>query len=381
MRSRLWVKFAALLLFIAAVAMSSSIILRTFIMEEFKKYHEGEMEDRVYWVTADLEGAYEKYGSWNGEVIAEDTVWALMLGMETRIVDADGKVVMDSARALDTLPPLSKARVRGVTGIDRLEPDGSFLPYPLFLGGREIGRLEVRFLPFGKEELFIQRSNRFLLVSSLLTGGLTLVLSMLFASRLTGPIRKLVVAAEAIGQGNLKSRVEVRGKDEIARLSKSFNRMVQTLEIQESLRKKLCANAAHELRTPLAAIRCELEGMMDGLIPATREQLQSLHDETGRLTRIISGMEELIQAEASILTLKKQNIRLKPFLAAIAERYSTLFQNEGVKFRLLCKEEIMVAADPDRLAQIMVNLLGNAMKATEGGGTITVPFGRHVLAA
>lgn len=372
MRSRLWLKFAALLLLVAAVSLSSALILRTFIVREFTGYLEGEMEDRVYWVTADLEGAYERNGGWRAETLAEDAVWALLLGMETRVIDAGGSVVMDTARALETLPPLSRERVQAVSALEKAGRSADCVLYPLFLAGKEIGRLDVRFLPLGKEDLFIRRSNLFLLASSLLIGGLVVVLSIIFARRLTAPIRTLAEAAEAIGRGNLKTRVEARGSDELASLSRTFNRMAHTLELQESLRKKLCANAAHELRTPLAAMRGELEGMMDGLIPSGQDQLKSLHDETGRLTNVIAAMEELIQAEASVLSLNKQEIRLRPFLARIVERYGVLFREKGVELRLACEDQITAVADPERLSQILVNLLGNALKATEPGGSVSV---------
>ncbi len=372
MFSRLYIKCASLLLFVACVALSASLILRVFIINDFKNLREGEREVRVSWITADIEGTFNKYHGWNSPAMAEDAVWALLLRMETRVFNAQGKLMMDSAMALDSLPPLIKSRVLAVSDINQGKRVEGYVPYPLFWAGKEIGRLEVRFLPFRKEELFIRRTKRSLLVSSLLTGGLALILSIIFARKLTGPIRRLASAAEAISQGAMKTRVDVSGKDEIARLSLAFNSMAHALEIQESLRKRLTANAAHELRTPLAAMRGELEGMMDGLIPATREQLQSLHDETGKLTGIIAGMEELIQAEASVLSLKKEEIRLKPFLGAIVERYAAMFRNEGVEILLRCEEEATIIADPDRLSRVLVNLLGNALKATAAGGSVTV---------
>ena len=368
----LWIKFALLLLAVAFLGLTSSFVLRSFVIGEFRHFREGEVEDRVYWVSADLEGCYEKHGGWKRGVIAEDAVWALMLGMETRVVDGEGRVVMDTATALDSLPPLRKARVRSMSGLDGARHGGEFVPYPLFLAGKEIGRLEVRFLPFAKEEIFVQRSNRFLILSSLLVGGMAVVLSILFARRLTRPIRKLAAAAEAVGQGDLKARVDAGGEDEIADLSRTFNTMAKALEVNEALRRRLNANAAHELRTPLAAMRGELEGMLDGLIPNTREQHQSLLDETDRLTRIIAGMEELVQAEASILTLKKELISLRPFLDRMHERYTPLFRGGGITLRLAGAEQATATADPDRLSQVLVNLLGNALKVTPAGGRVTI---------
>ena len=370
------IKFLVLLLAVSLVALSAAFFLRELIIKDFREYREGEMEDRVYWVTADLEGTYEKYGGWKKDVIGEDTVWAYMLGMEVRIVDMDNTVVMDTDRAIKGLSPLTKKRIMSVTNLAALDRSVSFQAYPLFLAGREIGRLEVKFLLPGKEALFIRRSNRFLLLSLFVLGGLSVLLGIIFSRKLTNPIKRLTRAAQAIGEGDLKSRVAFSGKDEISNLSDMFNRMSRTLEIQESLRKKLISNVAHELRTPISAMRGEIEGVMDGLVPLDREQLQSLHEETGRLMKIVEGIEELSRAEASALTLKKQPVELRPFLKNILDRFAITLADKGVTTELVCAEGLVVNADPDRLGQIIINLLSNALRAVDKGGNIWISAGK-----
>lgn len=377
MRKSLWVRVCFLFLFVSAIALSSSLILRYLIVDDFRKYHKSEMEDRVYWVTTDLEGTFEKYSGWRENIIAEDVVWALLLGFETRVRNRDGSIVMGTERAINSLPLSTKQKVLTVSGFKPSGESGKFVSYPLFIGGKEIGLLEVKFLDPAKEELFARRSNRFLLISFFFLGGLAVGLSIIFSRKLTDPIKKLAAGADAIGQGNLGIRVDIKGEDELGRLAQTFNRMTETLEIQNSLRKKLCSNAAHELRTPLCAIRGELEGMMDGLIPTGREQLQSLYDETSRLTGILEGMEELLQAEASVLSLKKQTLQLQPFLHSIVDRYGTLFWGNGVALELESDDQGSVYADPDRLSQIIINLLGNALKATGAGGRVLIKTGKR----
>lgn len=375
MLKSLWIKFLILLLGVSIIALSSALVLRELMIKDFREYFEGEMEDRVYWVMADLEGTYEKYSGWIEDVISEDTIWALMLGLEIKIRDMNGMVVMDTEKAINTLSPLVKRRVMTLSEL-RAERDDRFFPYPLFLSGKEIGRLEVRFLRPRKENIFIERSNRLLLISLFALGGLAIFLSIVFSKKLTNPIKKLASAAKAISEGNLKSRVKISGSDEISRLSETFNRMSQNLEIQESLRKKLISNVTHEVRTPIGAIRGELEGMMDGLIPTDKEQLQSLYEETGRLKNILEGIEELTQAEASALTLRKQAIEFKPYLKNIIERFSKPFHDKGVAIELQCDDELMIDADPDRLSQIVINLLSNALKATGAGGRVWIKGGK-----
>src|SRR4030042_1170306 len=231
-----------------------AFILRELMIRDFRYYLEGEMEDKVYRVIANIEGAYEKYSGWKEDVLTEDAIWALMLGLEIKIKDLDGKVIIDAEKALNKLSPLMRRRIRAIAETELLGQKGDFSPYPLFLSGKEIGSLEVRFMRHEKEFVFIERSNKFLLLSLFAVGGAVILFSIVFSRKLTNPIKKLDSAAEAISVGDLKRRLEIPGSDEISRLSETFNRMAENLEKQESLRKKLISNVAHELRTPITAI-------------------------------------------------------------------------------------------------------------------------------
>jgi len=373
----LWIKFFLLLLSVSMFALSAAFFLRGLMIRDFRDYLEGEMEDRVYRVIANIEGAYEKYSEWKGDIIADDAIWALMLGLEVKIKDINGNVIMDTEKAVNKLSPLMQKRIIAISEMDTSEKEGDFIPYPLFLAGKEIGRLEVRFLLPEKELIFVERSNKFLLLSLFAVGGAAILFSIIFSSKLTKPIKKLESATKAISEGDLKRRVEVFGMDEISRLSETFNKMAQHLEKQESLRKKLISDVAHEIRTPVSAVRGEVEGMIDGLIPADKKHLQSLYEEINRLRNILEGIEDLSQAEASASWLRKQIIKLSPFLDNIVERFTKAFLDKDVAFEIHCDEELTLNADPDRLSQIIVNLLTNAIKATDRGGKIWIKAGKQ----
>ena len=376
MLKSLWIKFLILLLGVSIIALSSALVLRELMIKDFREYLEGELEDRVYWVMADIEGTYEKHSKWEKTTIAEDAVWALMLGLEIKIKDAEGNIVMDTEKAVSALSPLVKRRIMAVSNFTEKENPDAFQPYPLFLKGKEIGTLEVRFLRTGKESIFIKRSNRFLLFSLFALGGLAIVLSIIFSRKLTNPIKRLVSAAKAVSEGNLKSRVKISDKDEIGKLSETFNLMAKNLEVQESLRKKLISNIAHELRTPISAMRGELEGMVDGLITTDKGQLQSLYEETGRLKNLLDGIDELSQAQASALSLRKQHVELKQFLKNIIERFSKLFMDKNIALEFQCDNVLPLNADPDKLSQIVINLLSNALKATDKNGNVRLAAGK-----
>jgi two-component system sensor histidine kinase BaeS len=368
----LWIKLLLLLIVVVAVGLSSTLLLRELMVQDFREYLEGEREDRAYWVIASLESAYEKKGGWDREEIIDSTIWAFMMGMDLRLLDCEGRLLIDMEKALGSLPPLVQKRALVLAERWDMAEGEKRVPYALFLRGKQIGRLEVRFLSPRKESLFIRRSNEFLIVSLIALGGIALVLSVIFSRKLTRPIKELTRAASGISEGDLRSRVRPSSPDEIGDLSEAFNRMAEALMVQESLRKRLTANVAHELRTPISAVRGELEGMIDGLISPERENLQSLYAEIGRLRTILDGIEDLSQVEASTMSLRKQEVKLQPFLSAIVERYGRIFEDKGVSLELGCDESIAASADPDRLSQVMVNLLTNALKATGPGGHVRV---------
>jgi two-component system sensor histidine kinase BaeS len=365
-------KFLLLLLGVVVVALSGTIILRELMLRDFRAFLEGEIEDKVYWITADLEGTYERNGGWRSDAQVQDAIWALMLGFEMRLFGNDGRMIVDTDQAVRNVSPLVRKRLQALSEYRAAGRAGAFMPYPLFLSGNRIGTLEARALRPAKEGLFIERADRFLLLSIVIVGGLSILASLLFSRRLTRPINELAQAASAIGGGNYARRVVPSTLDEVGELSRTFNKMAEALETQESLRRKLIADVAHELRTPLAVIRGELEAMMDGMIPIDAKRLQSLHDESGRLTNLVEGIEELNRSEASAFSLNLQPLRLGPFLENIVDRFKPSFLEKGVTLGLSCAGDLQLLADPERMSQVIVNLLSNALRATEKGGRVSI---------
>jgi len=368
----LWLKFFILLLAVVTVALAAAFALRQLMIRDFREYSEGQLEDRVYWVIADLESSYEKSLAWSRDAIARDAVWALMMGFEVRLLDSRHSLVIDTEQSLKTLSPLSQKRLRAISQMNVKDKTGTFSSYPLFLNRQEIGSIEVRFLRPERDTIFVRRSDLFLVFTVIILGGAAFVLSVLFSRRLTNPLKRLAVAAEGIIEGNLQNRVMVSGRDEVARLSATFNKVTKFLETQEGLRKKLISNVAHEIRTPLTAMRGELAGMVDGLIPNDKEQLQSIYEETWRLEGFLEGIEELSRAQAGAMFLQRRSEKLRPLLENIKRTFDGVFLDKGVSLEIQCADELDVYADPERLSQIMVNLVSNALKATEECGKVTI---------
>ena len=279
----LWARFFILLLAVTLLGLSASFYLRHMMLSDFEQYMEGEMLDRVYLVTAALEGGYERRSGWNEDQVRKELIRALMMGMVTSVFDNSGRKLIDTAEAVEGLTPFMKRRVLSLVDMNNRTPSGDPVPFPLFLGGERIGILEVRFFSRDRADLFTRRSVKFLMIAFVLLGGLAVTASLVFSRKLTSPINKLEEQTRSIREGDYSKRADISDIQEIGSLSRSFNEMADDLQLLESLRRKLISNIAHELRTPLAAMTAELEAMADEILPLDMDRVRSLHEETTRL--------------------------------------------------------------------------------------------------
>ncbi len=373
MRFNLQRKLLFLLMLVITIALSSSLLLRNFVIRDFRAFGEGRMLDRFYQIQAVLEGRYECSGSWKKEQVSDDIVWAWLSGIELKLYDTEDRLVIDTEQAMASLSPVMKERVNASNS--RRPPavqNQEFQSYPLFLDGQEIGRLDVSLPTPPHEHFFIQSSNRFLAYIVLTLGLVAVILSILAARRISRPLQKLNLAAENLATGDPASRVDINSSDEIGQLSATFNRMAERLQSQEELRKQLVSNAAHELRTPLMIIKGELEGMIDGLLPTNKESLQSLHDEAGRLALILDSVDELTRAQTAQTNLNLQHIPLIPYLKQLLSRFSRQAEEQKVTINTEGDEELKAWIDPDQFVRIIINMVANALRAMQDGGRLDI---------
>ena len=169
--------------------------------------------------------------------------------------------------------------------------------------------------------IFLTSVNRSILISVLVAGGISLILVLLFSIQITAPIRQMQKAAGAIADGDLDQRVPVRSKDELGSLAETFNQMAGSLARAEVQRQKLLADVAHELRTPLAVIQANTEGIQDGVLPLDFEQINAIQAETLLLGRLVNDLRLISVAEAGELRLERQAVDLHSMLESAAERF------------------------------------------------------------
>ncbi|ACK71251.1 integral membrane sensor signal transduction histidine kinase [Gloeothece citriformis PCC 7424] len=196
-------------------------------------------------------------------------------------------------------------------------------------------------------------------------------LSYLASKRIMKPLKQMKTITQKFASGDLHERVPGSDIPEINQLAISFNRMASGLEDVEQRRRELISDLTHELRTPLTVVRGYLEQLADDSIEPSTELYLKLVKETRRLERLTHDLQELSKAEAGYLIIKTQPVHLYPLLQSLVERFSDQLLDEGPILKLDCPPDLpAVLADIDRTEQILVNLLGNALRYTEQGSII-----------
>ncbi len=203
--------------------------------------------------------------------------------------------------------------------------------------------------------------------------------SSLLARRITGPIGALARAAERIAHGRYAARVPQGGSgDELAVLAQAFNAMAEALETSEQRRRRLLADLAHELRTPLATIDGYLEGVADGVMPADEQTWAVLRAETSRLGRLVDDLNAVSRAEERQLELRLARWEPAKLVTAAVQAAAAAYQTKGVTLVEQVDQRLpRVAADPDRIGEVLANLLGNALRHTPSGGRVEVAATRR----
>ena len=244
--------------------------------------------------------------------------------------------------------------------------------------------------PFGPRELLFSSRIRNAIWAGTLAAAVAGVLAALWlASRIVKPVVGLTEAARAVAQGQPLPLVPERGNDEVAELSRAFNRMAVRLAEETEQRRRLFAAIAHELRTPLSVIQGTLEGILDRVLDPTPERIAALHSQSVLLGRLITDLRDLSLAQAGHLPLNRRTIDISGVVRETLEALAPLADERvvGLRIELPAATLAPVQADPDRMRQVVQNLVENALRNTPPGGEVRVTLrdrngdGVHLLVA
>lgn len=366
----------AVVLFAVAVI---SVLANLLVSRSFERYVARQQKVRLQDLIANIEGHYDpETRSWNVEYLHGLGMYALYDGYVLAVYDQDGETVWDAERHdMDTCARIM-AEISGRMEKRRPGLGGAFASsvYQLALDGRNIGSVAVKsYGPYflsDSDFRFLDALNAALAAVGALSLLLAFAAGSALARRIARPVAKTAHIARQIADGNYAIRFEGRAKSrEFAELAAAVNDLAAGLVEQESLRKRLTVDIAHELRTPLATLGSHLEAMAEGVWEPTKERLASCCEEVGRLNSLVSDLQRLAQAEGDSLTLRKTEVDLMDVARSIVRQ----FELEAGKKHLSLRaegESTVVRADRDRLSQVLANLLSNAVKFTPEGGHIRV---------
>ena len=231
----------------------------------------------------------------------------------------------------------------------------------------------------GLAETITQAFQTAMLEALVVSAGAALLaavaVSLFVSARIVRPLQRLVGASRRITAGHYTERVPRpagrSARDELGALADQFNTMAAALEVAEQRRVALIGDVAHELRTPLATIEGYTEGLLDGVVPPDAETWALLHDEAGRLRRLVQDLQDLSRAEAHQIPLQPRSTPPATLATQAVARLAAQFADKPLRLITAVPDTLpAVHADPDRILQVLINLLGNALRYTPPGGTV-----------
>ena len=197
--------------------------------------------------------------------------------------------------------------------------------------------------------------------------------SLLISRRIVAPIQEMTRASQRIATGKFDERVNAAGQDELGQLGHSFNHMAEQLEQVESMRRQLIGDVSHELRTPLTAIKGSMEGLIDGVLPAEAETYEEVRAEADRLNRLVDDLQELSRVEAPTFHLDISDVDISSLIATAIKRATPSAQSKRVTLTSRGARQLPpLPADENRLGQVLLNLVANAIQYTPEGGAVTI---------
>jgi two-component system, OmpR family, sensor kinase len=308
-------------------------------------------------------------GAGNGQGRGQGNRWGanepgmgMMADVRILLADARGTVIYDSAGEL-------KNSLLSVTNLKA----GA----PVTVGDQTVGTLII--VPGGlvgtgtPGSEFLNSVNRSILTAVVIAGAIALILGSILAFQITAPLRQLKKAANAISNGDLTRRVDIQSGDEFGDLGHAFNQMAESLDKAETQRRHLIADVAHELRTPLAVIQANLEGMLDGVLPLDTDQVESVHEQTLLLNRLVGDLRLLSLAEAGELALERQPTDLGVLVHRAAEHVRPQAAQKNITIETEVEAGLPeISVDADRIEQVLTNLIANALRYTPAGKSVWI---------
>lgn len=354
------------------------LFTNVFLEKHFQNYVIMQQEERNNEVVALITQQYKGDNKWAEEVIEDIGINALENGIIIKVKDLKGDTIWDAtvhnsgmcADMLDHMAKNMESRYRNFNG-KYVES-----PYSIIKDSDEVGIVEIGYYgPFYLNDSdldFINSINKMLIGVGLFSLLIAIAFGTIMARRLSDPISKVIKATQVIAKGDYRDRIEEESSTkEIGEMTSAINNLAESLEKQEALRKRMSSDVAHEFRTPIATLQSHLEAMIDGIWKADTQRLKSCHEEVVRIGRMVGDLEKLAKYEGENLVVSKEAFDITELIQNIVQNFESDFKAKGIELKFGSEKQI-VMADRDKISQIIVNLLSNALKYTPEGGVVVI---------
>lgn len=360
--------------------LSIKLFVNTIFKDSFEKYVDDSNKVEVnHLIEFDLKNLYTNE-SWNTEFIENLGIEAIRKGIAIEIYDKnDNKVwsVFEDEKVLSdkTLNDISK-NMKSIEKqwdnyFEELKVDINDDEGNILVGYAYIGHYASTYYMENDVEFF-NAINRIIIIIGVISISSIIIISIIISRSIAKPISKVSKMTKYIGEGNYKNKLNYKSNImEIDDLINSINKLSNELNDQENLRKQLTGDIAHELRTPLTSIKGHLDAIIVGIWEPTNERLNSINEEVKRITNLVDELRKLAKFDSGKDNLNKEIVNLKNYIKSIAYNYEgkALEKNIVIKYQL---ENIEALIDKEKFAQVIINILSNAIKYNNGNNEIYI---------
>ena len=253
---------------------------------------------------------------------------------------------------------------------------------PIEVSGSDVGN--VRVWVYGSNALMSKVDRQFQMdtfLALLVAGGIALVFALLFGmvfvKSLVRPLDRITRTARELSEGNLSARTGISGSDELSRLAETMDEMAESFQRDRKLEQQLTSDVAHELRTPLMAIQANVEAMIDGVYEKDEEHLMLVDAEVGRLSKLVDGLLKLSRLEMRTTPMREEPVDLTALAADVVSSHEAFIEDCGISISLGAQQDVKTLGDADMIRQAVTNLVSNAIRYTDEGGSITISVFRE----
>ncbi|WP_458411924.1 sensor histidine kinase [Schinkia sp. CFF1] len=370
LRSR--ILFYFLIVSFCGILLTSFSVLWGF-EDHFKNYVKENREKNSSLIIEEAKREYKETGN-----LVSDQMAGLMHeqamteNLFYQVYDANNKLLIDTTMMLGMMGGMGMQQ----SDVLSIKEDYLASTYKLSLSNQIIGSIKVYFPnSLLKEDFsFLNNIKQNIYIAAIITIILSIIFSMLFSKRLAVGFTKFSNAVQGLKEHKWHTQVPLEElTKEMQPLAHSLNNLAESLSKEETLRKQFTADLAHELRTPLATLRSQIEAYQDGIWEPTPERLNQSHDELMRLVRLVNELERLLAAENPQIKLQRTDIEAGKLIALVGSQFNPSFQEKGVKLQIIKPEkEFWFNADRDRVIQILTNIINNALKYTPTEKSVTL---------